>query len=200
MSRDDEGEPELDRPEWDDEYLDRVAERLMYHYDLEKDERVRDRRFPLVGRLLMESRKQFLHPSLNYARENAREHLFVDRIAAPTVADLDRLVELGHALADLWIEADEEHRSTEFTFVVLADDLGDEVREHVSGFRDRTLLKYGYYGHYEVNLVVVAPGAEAYVASSEADVWRAFAPWADEDPDPEPGLVARLRGLFGRSE
>ncbi|MFB6126259.1 MAG: hypothetical protein ABEJ79_03025 [Halolamina sp.] len=191
-----ESEPELERPEWDDEYLDRVAERLMYSYDLERDASVRGERFTLLGQLLVESRKQFLHPGLSYARQDAREHLLVRRIGRPTVAELDRLVELGHGLADEWIDADEEHRSTDFTFVVVAEALPEAVSEHVSRFRDRTLLKYGYYGHYEVNLVVVAPEREAYAASQEADVWRAFAPWAEDDPDPEPGLFARLRGLL----
>ena len=186
----------MDRPEWDDEYLDRVAERLMYSYDLERDASVRGQRFTLRGRLLVESHKQFFHPGLSYARQDAREHLFVRRGERPTVAEVDRLVELGHDLAEAWIDADEEHRSTDFTFVVVAEELPDAVRERVAGFRDRTLLKYGYYGHYEVNVVVVAPETEAYAASQEADVWRAFAPWAEETPDGTPGLFERLRGLL----
>ena len=185
------------RPKWDDPYLEEVAERLQYNYDLERDRRVRGERFEMYGRLLIESRKQFLHQSVRYANQSMHEHLLVQRRDRGRPADLDRLVELGHGLADKWIDADEEHKSTEFTFVLIVPRFDEAVREHVRGFRDRTLLKYGYYGHYEVNLVVVAPDAEAYVASQEADVWRAFAPWADTDPDPEPGLLGRLRGLFG---
>jgi hypothetical protein len=61
----------------------------------------------------------------------------------------------------------------------------------VSGFRDRTLLKKGYYGHYEVNLLLVAPYVEHSVASEEADVEQAFRVWESIDP-PERGLIERL--------
>lgn len=179
-------------PSWDDEYLDRVAHRLKFNFDLERDKRVRGERFDLYGRMLIESRKQFFHPALRYARQQSLEHLFVSRVDRVRVADLERTVEMAHELADEWIDADEEHHGTEFTFVFVAPDVAPDVREFVEGFRDRTLLKYGYHGHYEVNLAVVAPGAEAHVASENADVWRAFVTWETPD-EAAPGLVGRLR-------
>lgn len=189
---------DADRPTWDDPYLDEVAERLQYNYDLARDERAGGERFELYGRLLIESRKQFLHQSVRYAHQSMHEHLFATRRETIRPADLDRLVEIGHDLADGRIQPDETHKRTDFTFVVIAPEIPDAVRERVAGFRDRTLLKFGYYGHYEVNLVVVAPGEESYVASEKADVWRAFAPWADTEPGDDPGLLDRLRGAFGR--
>ena len=184
-------------PEWDDEYLDRVANDLKFNYDLSKDERVVGERFPLYGRLVMENRKQFLHESITYANHSVHEHLFVRRVDTVTPASLERDVGLAHGLADEWIDADEGHRGTEFTFVVVAPEIPDDVRSFVSGFRDRTLIKFGYYGHYEVNLAVVAPDRTDHVASRNADVWRAFTPWADPEAGGE-GLFSRLAGLFGR--
>jgi hypothetical protein len=183
-------------PVWaDDEYLDRVSDRLMFSYDLERDYAVRGHSFPMYGELRIENQKQFLHPALNYADHETREHLFARRAGEPTVADLERLVDLGHDLADEWVDADEEHYETNFTFVVVADTISDAVRSFVSGFRDRTLLKYGYYGCYEVNLVVVAPDDEDGVASQEADVLQAFALWGDVDT-PDEGFFSRLAKRF----
>lgn len=182
--------PEI--PTWDDEYVDRVAHRLKFNFDLERDRRVRGERFDLYGLMLIQSQKQFLHPSLNYARQQSREHLLVRRVDRVTVADLERAVEIAHDLADEWIDADEEHQGTEFTFCFVAPDVPADVRAFVEGFRDRTLLKYGYHGHYEVNLAVVAPAAETHVASRNADVWRAFVTWETPD-EAAPGLVGRLR-------
>jgi hypothetical protein len=183
-------------PEWEDPYLDRVAHRLKFNFDLERDRRIDGERYPLYGRMLIQSEKRFFHPGLSYARQENREHLLVRRVDDLRVDDLERAVETGNHLADEWVDADEEHQGTEFTFVFVTRDLTPEVASFVDGFRERTLLKYGYYGHYEVNLVVVAPETESYVASDNADVWRAFAPWADADPDSAPGLFARLRGLL----
>jgi len=191
MSREEFPGEEVEIPEWDDEYLDRVADRLKFNYDLEKSERVRGESFPLYGQLVVESRKQFLHPSVNYANQNVQEHLFARRVDAPAVADLERYVELGNELGDSWVEADEEHRSTDFTFVLVGETLPEDVAAFVEGFSDRTLLKYGYYGHYEVNLAVVAPDEQRYVASENADAWRAFVDWEIEE---EPGLLGRLLG------
>ena len=188
-------EPQI--PEWDDEYLDRVADGLKFNYDLARDERVRGERFPMYGRLLMENRKSFLHESINYANHSVREFLFASRVDAVTTATLERYVDLAHDLADERVDPDEEHRSTDFTFVVVAPEVPDDVREFVSGFRDRTLLKFGYYGHYEVNLAVVAPEDEDHVASRNADVWRAFVTWTDPDED-DGGVLSRLAGLFRR--
>ncbi|WP_424007320.1 hypothetical protein [Haloferax denitrificans] len=190
--------PALDRPEWDDEYLDRVAERLMYNYDLERAYAVRGERFDLFGSMRMESQKQFLHQSINYANHHAMEYMFARRVESATVAELERLVELGHALADEWIDPDEEHYGTDFTFVLVADAVPEEVRAFVSDFADRTLLKFGYYGHYEVNLAVVAPADEDAVASRNADSVAAFTLWSDGSPAVEDGLLARLLGKLRR--
>ncbi|QOS13202.1 uncharacterized protein HfgLR_15375 [Haloferax gibbonsii] len=190
--------PALDRPEWDDEYLDRVAERLMYNYDLEREHAVRGERFDLFGSMRMESQKQFLHQSINYANHHAMEYMFARRVESATVAELERLVELGHALADEWIEPDEEHYGTDFTFVVIADAVSDEVWSFVSDFADRTLLKFGYYGHYEVNLAVVAPTDEDAVASRNADSVAAFTLWSDGSPAVSGGLLGRLLGKLRR--
>ncbi|USZ66836.1 hypothetical protein NGM10_08835 [Halorussus salilacus] len=185
-----------DVPDWDDEYLDRVSDRLMYSFDMENGYRVRGERFDLYGELRVENQKQLLHPALNYANHEAREHLFARRADRVTVADLERLVELGHDLADEWIEADEEHFETEFTFAVVVPEVPESVREFVEGFRDRTLIKYGFYGRYEVNLVVVAPDDERLVASRNAETATAFRLWDDIDRT-EPGLVERfVRSLW----
>lgn len=186
----------VDVPEWDDEYLDRVANRLKFNYDLQRGKRVRGERFPLYGRLLVESHKQFLHPGLDYANQRAEEHLFARRVDRVGVDDVERYADLGNDLADGWVEPDEEHRGTEFTFVLVAATLPDDVRTFVEGFRDRTLIRFGYHGHYEVNIAVVAPDEKAHAASHNADVWRAFAPWADDEPAEESaGMLGRL---FGR--
>ena len=182
-------------PDYDDEYLDRVSDRLMYSYDLDADVVVDGERFDLTAEMRMRNQKQFLHPALNYADHETREHLFARRAGEPTVPDLEALVDLGHDLAADWVDADEEHYETNFTFVLVADTLSDAVRSFVSGFRDRTLLKYGYYGHYEVNLVVVAPDDEDGVASQEADVLQAFALWGDVE-QPDEGFFSRFAKRF----
>ena len=191
-----EGEdPLADVPDWDDEYLDRVSGNLMHSYDLERDHAAGGERFELYGELRITSQKQFLHPALSYAQHDAREHLFVRR-DRPTVREFERLVDLGHDLADDWIEADEEHFSTDFTFVLVGE-YGDDVRSFVEGFRDRTLLKYGYYGHYEVNVAAVDPERERAVGSENVDVVDAFVLWGrDEERDGKTGVLGRLRGLF----
>jgi hypothetical protein len=195
MSVDPEREEEFDLPDWDDEYLHRVAERLQFNYDLEATHTVGGERFALYGALTLESHKQFFHSALSYGHHESAEHLYARRHDGVRVADLEALVALGHDLADD-IDADEEHFSTEFTFALVVPRIPDDVREFVAGFRDRTLLKYGYYGHYEVNLIVVAPDAEKLVASENADVAEAFRLWETGNPEPE-GLVSRLAGLFG---
>ena len=177
-----------DVPDWDDEYVDRVSDRLMFNYDLEKDRRVRGERFDLFGEMRMASQKHFFHPSLTFAHHEAREYLFARRVDAVAVSDFERLAELGHELADEWVEADEEHYGTEFTFALVAPSISDDVRSFVEGFRDRTLLKFGYYGHYEINFVVVAPEREDMVSSENADVRTAFATWEPIETE-EPGLL-----------
>jgi hypothetical protein len=191
-----EAEADANLPSWDDDYLDRVADRLKFNYDLERGYTAGNESFEMYGRLYVESQKQFLHQSINWANYETVEHLLVRRADGVSVADLDALVDLGHDLADEWIEADEEHQGTDFTFVLVVPDIPDVVRDYVDGFRDRTLLKYGYYGAYEVNLVVVAPETEAAVGSSEADVAAAFELWRDLDAEPN-GLLGRLRAWLG---
>ena len=186
---------DADLPSWDDDYLQGVAERLKFNYDLERESTVRSDRFDMYGRLYVQSQKQFLHQSLNWANYETVEHLFVRRADGVSTADLDALVELGHELADDWIDPDEEHQGTDFTFVLVVPDIPEEVRAYVDGFRDRTLLKYGYYGAYEVNLAVVAPDREDAVGSSEADVTTAFELWRDLDAEND-GLLGRLGSLF----
>ncbi len=190
-----EAEADADLPDWDDDYLQGVAERLKFNYDLEREYAAGGEDFDMYGRLYVQSQKQFLHQSLNWANYETVEHLFVRRAEGVSTADLDALVDLGHDLADDWIEPDEEHQGTDFTFVLVVPDIPESVRNYVDGFRDRTLLKYGYYGAYEVNLAVVAPGREDAVGSSEADVVSAFELWRDLDAEPS-GLLGRLRALL----
>ncbi len=184
-----------DVPEWDDEYLDRVSDRLMFSFDLEREFRVRGRAFEMYGEMRIESQKQLFHAALNYGNHEKREHLFVRRADSVSPTDLESMVDLGHELADEWIDADEQHFGTDFTFVVVAPEIPDDVRSFVSGFRDRTLLKFGYYGDYEVNLVVVAPEEEQTVESEEADVAAAFRLWESLDETEESsGLLDRFFG------
>ncbi|RLM56820.1 hypothetical protein DVK02_10085 [Halobellus sp. Atlit-31R] len=187
-------------PVWDDEYLDRVSDRLMFNYDLERDETVRGERFPLFAEMRMESQKHFFHPSLEYANHEHREFLFARRVDRPTVAELERLVALGHDLADdeAWVQPDEEHFGTDFTFVIVADELPSEVAEFVAEFKDRTLLKFGYYGHYEIGLAVVAPEREEIVKSDSAASAEAFALWRDVPPAAERTILGRLRDAVAK--
>ena len=190
---------EADVPDWDDAFLDRVSGRLMFNYDLSKDRQVRGETWQLYGRMRIENQKQFLHRSINYANHRIEEHLFARRVRRVRRADIERLVDLGHDLADEWIDADEEHQGTEFTFVLVVPEIPDDVREMVTSFSERTLLKFGYYGHYELNLVVVAPEREELVASPNADVGRAFALWKDPGEEPSSGgLLARLTRALRR--
>lgn len=175
-------------------YLDRVADRLEHSYDLEWDRRVHGESFGLYGRLQIEHRKQFLHPSITYAGHGSNEHLFVRRLSAVERADLDRLVALGHTLAGEWIDPDETHYSTEFTFALIAPEIPDPLRSFVTDFRDRTLIKLGFHGHYEVNLLVVAPDRQAIVASTNTEVGSAFAPWDKADESVSSGWLDRLVG------
>jgi hypothetical protein len=188
-------------PEWDDEYIDRVSDRLFHNYDLERDYSVRGHGFTLYGQLEIERRKQFFHPSVNYGNHERIEHLFVTRADSVSVADMERFSDLADELADEWIEANEEHYGTEFVFGVVAPEIPDAVREFVSSFESRTLLKYGYYGHYTIRLFVVAPDQEDSVASPETDVVRAFRLWSDGDEKNEStGFLDRIRSAFSRRQ
>jgi hypothetical protein len=184
-------------PTWDDEYLDRVSDRLLHNYDLERDYPVRGETFSMYGELRMVARKRFIHPALNYADHQRREHVFVRRNDAPSVRDLESLAEFGNDLAEEWVTPDEEHSGTTFTFVVVAESISDDVRSFVDGFRDRTLLKYGYHGHYEVTLIVVAPSNDEIVASTAADLGDAFALWRDLSQE-SGGLLSEILHSFRR--
>ncbi|WP_251341893.1 hypothetical protein [Haloplanus halophilus] len=198
---DDGGSPERtvpdDVPEWDDEYVDRVSDRLMFNYDLERDYRVDGEAFDLYGRLEIHTQKKFFHPAITYGHHVSFEHLFLRRIEGVRVADLERLVALAEDLADRWIEADEEHYATEFTFAVVVPEIPDDVRDFVAGFSGREMLKYGYNGYYETHLAVVAPDREAVVTSRRADVDDALSVWEPIDAA-RPGPLERLkRRLLG---
>ncbi|RLM96447.1 hypothetical protein [Haloarcula sp. Atlit-7R] len=183
-------------PHWtDDPYFDRVGDRLMYNYTLERDHRLRGERWDLYGEMRVLNQKQFFHPALSYGDHESEEFLYARRVTRPTVGELKRLVELGHDLADERVTANEEHYRTDFTFVLVADELPEEVRSFVEGQRERTLLKYGYYGHYEVNLGVVVPDEQVAVAGEAADVVEAFVLWEDVT-QPEEGVLSRLAKRF----
>lgn len=177
-------------PDWEDEYLDRVSDRLMHSYDLEKDVRARGERFDMYGELRVESSKHLFHPSVQYANHHMREFLFADRRDRVSVADLERLVDLGHELADERVEANDQHKATEFTFVLVAPEIPEDVAEYVRGFKDRTLLRFGFHGHYELHLCVVAPEREAIVSSRRTEIDGAFSLW--ESVDEKRGFVGRL--------
>jgi len=184
-------------PDYDDEYLDRVSDRLMYSYDLDRDAVVDGERFDMTAEMRVRNQKQFLHPALSYADHDMMEYVFVRRVATPNVGELERLVEFAHDVADERVDAHEEHYGTDVTVVFVADRIPDAVADFVSGFRDRTLLKFGYYGHYEVNLVVVAPDGESLVASESADTAAAFRLWERVDP-PDEGIFSRFAKRFWR--
>ena len=102
-------EEDPDVPHWDDEYVDRVSDRLMFNFDLEKDYAVDGRTFTLYGEMHMHHQKHFFHPVLSFAHHDTFEHVFVCHEAGVTVGDLKSLVGRGHDLAEEWIDADEEH-------------------------------------------------------------------------------------------
>lgn len=180
-----------DIPRWDDEYLTAVARRLWSHYDLERDHRVAGESFDLYGRLQIETERHAFHPTVRFARHHSNEHLFVRREPRPRVETLEALESVGETIADEWIDADEHHFSTDFTFVVVATEIPDAVGDFVEQYRNRALIRFGYYGHYEINLVVVAPDRERLVSSGAAGVAEAFRTWQPLERN-EPGRVGRF--------
>ena len=197
VEADADGDVPDDVPHWDDEYVDRVSDRLMFNYDLERDYRVDAESFDLYGRLEIHTQKKFFHPAITYGHHASYEHLFLRRADDVRVPALERLVGLAADLADRWIVADEEHYATEFTFAVVVPEIPDDVREFVAGFSDRNMLKYGYNGYYETHLAVVAPEREDVVTSQRADVADALTVWRPIDAD-VPGPLERLkRRLLG---
>ena len=184
-------------PDYDDEYLDRVSDRLMYSYDLDRDVVVDGERFEMTAEMRVRNQKQFLHPALSYADHDLMEYVFARRVSTPSVGGVERLVEFAHDVADERIDAHEEHYGTDVTVVLVADRIPGDVADFVDGFRDRTLLKFGYYGHYEVNLVVVAPEREQLVASENADTAAAFRLW-ERVEQPDEGFFSRFAKRFWR--
>ena len=184
-------------PAYDDAYFDRVSDRLMYSYDLDRDVVVNGERFALYAEMRMRSQKQFLHPALSYADHDMMEYVFARRVKSPTVGELERLVSFGHDVADERVDGDEQHFGTDITIVLVADRITDDVAGFVDGFRDRTLLKFGYYGHYEVNLIVVDPDTERLIASEAADTAEAFRLWEQIEP-PKEGFFSRFAKRFWR--
>ncbi|SDR03908.1 hypothetical protein [Natronobacterium texcoconense] len=182
-------------PDWDDEYVDRVSDRLFHNYDLEKECSFDGERFTLYGKMELRSKKHFLHPAISFAEHESTEHLFATRVDRVDDRTLDRYVEMGHELADEWIDPDEQHFCTEFTFVAIAPSIPDDVRDRVESFDGRNLLKYGFHGHYEINLVVVDPDDEELVACDNADVATAFRLW-DPIETEEPGLLDLIARRF----
>ena len=184
-------------PEWDDTYLDRVSDRLLFNYDLTQNKQVNGETFNMYAEMRLESHKHFFHPALDYANHETHEHVFVTQIDRPHVETVERFITLGHDLSDdsTWLDPDEEHFGTEFTFVVIAETVPESVESFVSSFRDRNLLKFGYYGHYEIHLIVVAPDRKEAVASEQADTIQAFTLWQDVT-DEQSGLISRIRGML----
>ncbi|MFB6134368.1 MAG: hypothetical protein ABEJ55_05215 [Halanaeroarchaeum sp.] len=177
-----------DVPVWEDEYLDRVSDRLMHNYDLAKDVTVQGESFQLAGEMRIENEKHFLHSSLNYANHESREYLYARRQDAVSVSDLERLVEVADDIATERVERSDRHFSTDVTVVLVAPSIDQDVSSYVSSFADRTLLRFGFHGHYEINLVVAAPADRDIVHSENADVWKAFETWERIERD-EPGLL-----------
>jgi len=186
-----------DVPTFDDEYLDSVATRLMYHYDLDRDRTVDGRRFELYGEMHVLHERHAVHPKLTFAHHEATEYVFATRIDRPTVAAFERFEAFGERLAEEWIDADEDHYSTDFTFVAVATELPESLREYLASYENRTLLKYGYFGHHEINLVCVVPERETSVASANADVEQAFRTWEPIVPE-EPSRLDRFLSWLSR--
>jgi hypothetical protein len=81
----------------------------------------------------------------------------------------------------------------------VAPTVADPVEQLVRGFESRTLLHYGYHGHYAVRLFVVAPEEREAVSSPDVDVAAAFRLWDgdDERGASRDGVIARLAAALG---
>jgi hypothetical protein len=174
------GEARPGVPDWEDEYLDRVGDRLMYSYDLERDRRVAGERFALYGRLDVENRKQFLHPAISYGHHEKTGHLFVRRAERVSLTDLERLEALGETLAEEWIEPSDRHYETEFVFGLVADEATVEGTEALlealnpDARRHRTT-------HGRVDLdAVLDTGLFDHDTVSETDSWKRALEHAEE--------------------
>jgi hypothetical protein len=189
-------EPDLEAvPTWADEYLDRVSDRLLHNYDLEKDVVVAGEPFDLAGEMRIESEKHFFHSSLNYANHQAREFLYSRRQEAISVSELESLVSTGHDIASDRVEHSDQHFSTDVTFAIVVPTYDDAVAEFVQSFADRTLLRFGFHGHYEINLIVVAPEDRQLAHSRNVDVWKAFQTWEPIAAE-EPNVWEKVRRYF----
>jgi hypothetical protein len=180
-------------PDWDDDYLDRVSDRLLSNFDMSKHARVGSYEFDLYGRMVIKNQKEFFHPALRYGYHESTEHLLVQRRPDATVADVEEFEAFAHALADDWIVDSDDHFETIFTFVLVVPEVREDVRDYVADYYERPLLKYGFNGHYQIKFVVVSPETETLVASEEADVWRAFQLWANVDDSLPDGVLGRIK-------
>lgn len=178
-------------PELTDPYLETVGQRLVHNYDLESDYTVNGEQFDLYGYLEVHNKRQVLHPALSVGHHEAREHVFLKRTETLSEADLDRVIELGHALAEEWITADEEHYSTEFIFAFVTTSLAAPVSNRIEELDERTLLKFGYHGHYDIHIAAVDPTQQHLVSNAAFDLTEALRTW-DPVSGTDPGLVTRL--------
>lgn len=178
-------------PDWEDEYLDRVSDRIMHNYDLEKDVTINGERFDLGGEMRIESEKHFFHPALNYANHESREYLYARRQDAISVPDLEELVSVAHDVAEDRVEHTDTHFSTDVTLAIIVPKIDPAVEEFVESYSDRNLLRFGFNGHYEINLLVSAPERKSIVASENADVWEAFRTWEPIEKE-DPGLFKMI--------
>ncbi len=186
-------------PELTDPYVEAVGQRLVHNYDLEGDYTVNGERFDLYGYLEVHNQRQVLHPALSVGHHESREHVFLKRTETLSEADLDRMIELGHALAEEWITADEEHYSTEFIFVFVCSSLSDPVSNRIEELDERTLLKFGYHGHYDIHIAAVDPAQQHLVSNAAFNLTEAVRTWepvGGTDSGLMPRVVRRLiRGL-----
>lgn len=190
-----------DRPEdvpvWQENYLDAVGVRLMHYYSLEKDVRIDGQHFELFGEMNVLHERHAFHPALSFAHHKADEYVFATRIDHPDVQDFKRFISLGEQLATEWIDRDENHYSTDFSFAVACSEISDSVRSFVSSYKNRNLLKFGYFGHYEINLIVIDSARKESVASRNADVEQAFRVWEPIIPE-EPTRLDRFLNWITR--
>ncbi len=184
-------DPAADVPTWEDEYFQTVSRRLVHNYDLQRDYRVRGESFALYGHMELHSQKQFLHSALSIAHHEAHEHVFLRRAETASQQTIDRVIALGHDLAEEWIDADEEHYSTEFVFGFIVPEIPAALASRVRDVDERTLLKLGYNGHYDIGIVLIAPETRQLAASEAVDIVEALRTWEPIDHD-DAGWLGRI--------
>ena len=170
-------DPPADVPTLEDEYLQTISRRLVHNYDLEQDYRVRGESFALYGHMELHSQKHVLHSALSIAHHEAHEHVFLQRSKTLSQRAIDDAIELGHDLAEAWIDPNEEHYSTEFIFGFVVPEIPTDLASTVRDIDERTLLKFGYNGHYDIGIVLVAPETKQIVASESVDIVDALRTW-----------------------